>query len=73
METISEPDDWVILVCPPGAETASISHGDRAELAAWRNQLGWSLDEAARPAYSNAGPYPKPSLPRVLVDLYLLP
>jgi len=23
------PDDWVILVCPPGAETASISHGDR--------------------------------------------
>jgi DNA-binding XRE family transcriptional regulator len=42
------PDDWVILVCPPGAETAPISHGDRAELAAWRNQLGWSLDEAAR-------------------------
>ena len=21
------PDDWVILVCPPGAETASIGHG----------------------------------------------
>jgi len=30
----------VILICPPGAETASISHGDRAELAAWGNQLG---------------------------------
>ena len=23
------PEDWVILVCPPGAETAPISHGDR--------------------------------------------
>ena len=23
------PDDWVIMVCPPGAETAPISHGDR--------------------------------------------
>jgi hypothetical protein len=27
---MAEPrDDWVTLVCPPGAELAPISHGDR--------------------------------------------
>ena len=37
------PDDWVILVYPPGAETASISHGAPRQ----PGPAGWLMDSGS--------------------------
>jgi len=47
------PDDWVILVCPPGAETASISHGT-PKGREWPDQPDQHRSEVTQPVVRHA-------------------
>jgi hypothetical protein len=56
------PDGWITLVCPPGAESAPISHGATAYRSYRVHKASdvWLVDvplEVARPLMRNGGFY----------------